>query len=155
MKIYCVRHGEAENADVDPERPLTEQGREGIEKIARYMGENNIHIDALMHSPKLRAIQTGEIFAKYLSAEQVNECVTLLDEMNDVQPLVEMIPSWDGDTLLVGHLPFMYKLVSELLVGDANYYPLVNYSPGTVICLEYYNNERWIINWLLNPGMVN
>lgn len=154
MKLYCVRHGEAEDGGVNEERALTESGREGIETIARFMGEAGLHIDHLLHSPKLRAVQTAEIFAKYLQADQVNECASLLDEENDVDPLVDMMPAWHGDTMLVGHLPFMYKLISAIVLDKQDYYPIVNYPPGTVICLDRYNNERWIITWMLNPQLV-
>ncbi len=153
MKIYCVRHGEAEESDVNPERPLTENGRSDIESVARFMGEAGLHIDHLLHSPKLRAIQTAEIFAKYLKADQVTECANLLDENNDVTPLVDMMPIWHGDIMLVGHLPFMYKLVSALVLGQQDFYPIVNYPPGTVICLDRYN-DRCIISWLLHPQLV-
>lgn len=154
MKIYCVRHGEAEESDVDPERPLTEHGVSDIESIARFMGEAGLHIDHMLHSPKLRAVQTAQIFASYLQADQVNECDTLLDEDNDIQLLVDMIPAWHGDTMLVGHLPYMYKLISALVLGQADFYPIVNYPPGTVVCLDRYDNERWIISWLLNPRLI-
>jgi phosphohistidine phosphatase len=154
MKIYCVRHGEAAESDVDSERPLTEQGTTDIESVARFMGEAGLHVDHMLHSPKLRAVQTAEIFAKYLKADQVNECASLLDEHNDVTPLVDMIPAWHGDTMLVGHLPFMYKLLSSLVLDQPDFYPIVNYPPGTVVCLDRYNNERWIISWLLSPQLV-
>lgn len=153
MKIYCVRHGEAEEADVHPERPLTEQGCVDVEKLARFMGEAGLHVDHMLHSPKLRAVQTAEIFARYLNADQVNECATLLDEYSEVGPILDMVPMWHGDTMLVGHLPFMYKLISGLVLQDPNNYPIVNYSPGTVICLDRYN-ERWVISWHLSPGLI-
>jgi len=154
MKIYCVRHGEAEDAAVNPERPLTDSGREGVEKVARYVGDAGVHVDYLMHSPKARAVETADMFAKYLDAAQSKECTALLDETSDVQALIDMIPAWDSDTMLIGHLPFMYQLVSSLVLDQADFYPIVNYPPGTIICLDRYQNERWIISWLLNPSIV-
>ena len=154
MKLYCVRHGEAEESDINPERPLTEKGRMDVESVARFMGESGLHIDYLLHSPKKRAVETALIFAKYLKAEQVTECVSILDEQHDVSPLVDMIPAWSQDTMLVGHLPFMYQLISTLVLGKPDYYPIVNYPPGTIICLDHYKDERWIISWLLSPELV-
>jgi phosphohistidine phosphatase len=153
MKIYCVRHGEAEEADINLERPLTECGRVGVEKLARFMGEAGLHVDHMLHSPKLRAVETAKLFARYLNADQINECATLLDEYNDVNPIIDMVPMWHGDTMLVGHLPFMYKLISGLVVQNADFYPIVNYPPGTVVCLDRYN-DRWIISWVLNPSLI-
>lgn len=154
MKLYCARHGAAENADVNPERPLTEMGRQAVENVACYMGSAGVHVDHLMHSPKLRAIQTADIFAHSLQAEHVNQCEHLLDETNAVEPLVEMIQVWQEDTMLVGHLPFMYQLVNALVLGRADVLPIVNYPPGTVICLDRYEPGRWIISWLLSPDIV-
>ncbi len=154
MKLYCVRHGEAESAHVDPDRPLTEMGKLDVEKMARYMGEVGLHIDYLMYSPKLRAVQTAEIFAKYLNATQVKQCQTLLDEMNEVEPLIEKLPAWHADTMLVGHFPFMHKLINALLERRVDTDPIFNCPPGTVICLERYNQDHWIITWLLNPQFV-
>lgn len=154
MKIYCVRHGEAETPDVNPERPLTEQGYIDVERVARFMGEAGLHVDHMLHSPKQRAVETAKIFAKYLNADQVNECDSLLDEDNDVEPLVSMMPAWHGDTMLVGHLPFMYKFVSALVLNQQDYYPIVNYPPGTVICLDQYDSQRWVISWLLGPQLL-
>lgn len=154
MKLYCVRHGEAEDAAVNPERPLTESGKEGIEKVARYVGEAGVHIDYLMHSPKVRAVETAEIFSKFVEVGRPNECTELLDELHDVTPIIDMIPAWDSDTMLVGHLPFMNQLISTLVLNQPGFYPIVNYPPGTIICLERYEKERWIISWLLNPPIV-
>lgn len=154
MKLYCVRHGTAENPEVDMERPLTEQGRQDVEKVAMTMGARGLHVDHLMHSPKLRAIQTAEIVARSLQAEHVSQCEQLLDEMNDVEPLVEMIDAWHEDTMLVGHLPFMHKLINALVLDDQHHEPIINYPPGTVVCLDRYNHDRWIISWLLSPDIV-
>ena len=154
MKLYCVRHGEAESSDINPERPLTEKGREDVEHVARFMGESGLHLDCILHSPKKRTVETATIFSQYLEAEQVIQCEPLLDEQCDIAPLVDQIATWSQDTMLVGHLPFMYQLVSALVIGRPDYYPIVNYPPGTVICLDRYQHERWIISWLLNPGLV-
>lgn len=154
MKLYCVRHGEAMSAEVDPERGLTDQGKDEVAAVAQQLLSHEIHVSHIMHSPKLRAVQTAEIFAAYLEVDQVSECVSLLDEDADVQTLVEMIQSWESGTMLVGHLPFMSKLVSALVVKDENNFPIVNFPPAALVCLEFYDHQRWIINWLLRPGIV-
>lgn len=154
MKLYCVRHCEACDSGEDPERPLTEKGFEDANKVAEYLGRQSIEVAQIMHSGILRAQQTAEIYAQSLQTEQVTESKTLLAESGDVLPLVEMVRTWSQDTLIVGHLPFMYKLVSELVMGDQDFYPIVNFPPGAVVCLEHYEHERWIINWVLRPSIV-
>ena len=155
MKLYCVRHGEAFSSAEDSKRTLTIPGSQDVEKIARYLKLQGVGISQLMHSPRLRAKQTAQIFAEQLAIEKVTECESILNEEADVTHMLTMIQSWGEDTMLVGHLPFMYKLVSALAMGDANYYPIVNYPPATVVCLEYFEQQRWVIDWLLNPGIVS
>jgi phosphohistidine phosphatase len=34
MKLYLVQHGQAKSKAEDPQRPLTERGREGVMRVA-------------------------------------------------------------------------------------------------------------------------
>ena len=63
------------------------------------------------------------------------------------------IADWDQDTVVVGHLPFMARLVSLLLSGDAAR-ELVRYQPGSVVCLERNEAGVWGINWMLRPELL-
>ena len=153
MKLYCVRHGEACAPDQDPARPLTPGGCCDVEKIARHLGQNQTPISHILHSGKLRAKQTAMIFADQLHAEQIVECSSLLDENSPIEPLLEMVGTWTEDTMLVGHLPFMAQFVSALVLKDASYFPIVNFPPGAVVCLDYYEDSRWVINWVLRPSL--
>ncbi len=37
MKVYLIRHGEAVSSEVDRQRPLSEQGRADIRKVASFI----------------------------------------------------------------------------------------------------------------------
>lgn len=154
MKIYCVRHGEARHVEEDPERALTVKGRAEVISIATYLGRCGIHVSHIMHSPKLRAKQTAEIMAQFLNIEQLIACENILDAEAPTQPLTEMIKTWHDDAMLVGHLPFMYKIINALILGDENYFPIVNLPPSAIVCLEYSEDGRWLIRWLLLPTLV-
>ena len=70
ITIYLVRHGEYENPDyLFPGRlpgfPLSDRGREQVEKLATYF--ENRAIVALYSSPLLRTRQTAEMFSKRLN----------------------------------------------------------------------------------------
>lgn len=155
MNLYCVRHGEAELAEVNPERPLTNKGRLEVERVAHYLQSHHIKVAHVMHSTKLRAKQTAEIFADALAPGQTTECESILDEDADVNVLIEMISTWTDDTLIVGHLPFMPKLISGLVIGNPDIYPIVNFPPSGIVCLQHFESHRWIIQWLLNPQLVS
>ena len=62
MKLYLVQHGEACAEDVDPERPLTAQGRADVERLAAFLQQAGIQVGRVIHSGKLRAEQTAEPF---------------------------------------------------------------------------------------------
>jgi phosphohistidine phosphatase len=70
MKVYFVRHGEAVSSGVDPQRPLSEQGRADIRKIASFIKPLGITVEHVWHSGKLRAAQTAEILAESVSVEK-------------------------------------------------------------------------------------
>lgn len=154
MKLYCVRHAEAEAATSDAMRQLTIQGQMDIERVAKYLGQQDLHIRHIMHSELLRAQQTAAILAKHLHIEDISECPNLLSGDADVGTLVDMINSWQEDTMIVGHLPMMAKLISALVIKDENFFPIVNYPPGCIVSLDHYEGDRWIINWLLRPSIV-
>ena len=54
----------------------------------------------------------------------------------------------DRDTMLVGHLPHMSRLASLLLLWDAGR-EIINFSPGTIVCLE--KSSGWRVKWMISP----
>jgi len=149
-----VRHGEAHSVDVDPQQALTENGKAGVSKMAKYLSDCKIHIAQIMHSPKNRAKQTAEIFATELQSD-CSEVESILSPEADVGTMLDYIKNLSSDTMLVTHLPFIAKLLSALVINDENFYPLSNFVPCTAVCLEYYQDQRYIINWLLRPSIIN
>lgn len=155
MKLYCVRHGEAEKLpNAEGEYPLTPFGEEAVSKVATYLAHRGVHVVHVMHSGKLRAKQTADIFVKALSGGHAHAtlCPSLHPE-STVIDLVEDIRTWHDDTLLVGHMPFMSQLVSALLLADEGS-DLVRFPPGTVVCLDRFEHQRWILDWVLRPDLV-
>ncbi|MHC4695325.1 MAG: hypothetical protein ACYTFA_01130 [Planctomycetota bacterium] len=57
------------------------------------------------------------------------------------------------DMMVVGHLPFMAKLVSHLIVSDEAA-STVAYQPGTIVCLELTEEEQWHVAWMLRPELL-
>jgi phosphohistidine phosphatase len=151
MKLYCVRHCEANGADVDSERGLSEQGVLDADKLAEHLQQQRILIPEVIHSGKKRAQQTAEILAGAAKAEKITVAPTLLDDQADVTAVVEMARTWVQDTMLVGHMPFMANLVGALMMDLGDNLQLVTYSPGTIACLNYISEGRWVIDWVLKP----
>ncbi len=151
MKLYLVQHGEACAKAVDPERPLTAQGRTDVERLAGFLQGAGVRVARVIHSGKLRARQTAvwlaEAVAPGVEPAQVdflnpNDAVTAHDWQDERE-----------DLLVVGHLPYLGKLVAYLVTGGTDP-TLTAYRPGSLVCLERQDGEAWQIVWMLRPELL-
>jgi phosphohistidine phosphatase len=152
MKLYLAQHGNAVAKEEDPARPLSEQGERDVRSMASRLGDAGIQVTRVWHSGKLRAVQTAEILAKETLSGRKAECIKGLGPNDPVAEFATDADVWDEDTLVVGHLPFMSRLLSLLLVDDAGH-ELVRFSPGSVVCLERDATDRWVLAWMLRPEL--
>jgi phosphohistidine phosphatase len=152
MKIYLVQHGEAVAKEVDPERPLTDQGTTDVQRIAGALKHAGVEVKRVVHSGKLRARQTAEILAIEIAPGMQLETSDLIRPNDNPAAFDLQINGGNLDTMVVGHLPFMAKLVSHLVAGDDSQ-AVVAYQPGSVVCLELIGNDSWQINWMLRPEL--
>ena len=152
MKLYLVQHGLAMAKEQDPERPLTEQGRQDVERLARFLQQAGIGVERVIHSGKLRARQTAERLAEAIAPDLEPETSGLLNPNDNPKAFDWQSESWDRDTLVVGHLPFMAKLVAHLVAEDERL-PVVGFQPGTLVCLERHNGD-WQIAWMVRPELL-
>ncbi len=151
MRLYLVQHGEAAPEDVDPTRPLTARGEADVVRIAEFLAAVEVRVGRIMHSGKRRAEQTAQIIGAALgSAPEGRAGLSPKDPPNDV---AREAAAWNQEVLLVGHLPFMARLVSRLVAGrdDAG---VVTFQPGTIVCLERGEQQRWAIAWMIRPELV-
>lgn len=153
MKLYIARHAEAIGAEINPKRPLTEQGKIHVERIADFLAPMGVLVSRVYHSGVLRAQQTAEILAGAIAPGQSFEAMPLLTDPDGVQILAAQTIGWADDTLLVGHIPFMPRLVSELVVQNENQ-TLVDFQPATLVCLQRIGPMRWCILWALQPDII-
>ena len=65
---------------------------------------------------------------------------------------VEPMARTTSDVMLVGHLPFMGKLVARLVAGDERK-PVAAFVPGTVVRLERGDADHWAITWMVRPQL--
>jgi len=119
-KVVLVRHGEATSTIENPERPLTIDGRRHAEQVASWLEMQDIDLDAIVHSGKLRARQTAKIFGNRLGVPPSRVYETAgLDPNDDPQPMADRLESERSSVMVVGHLPNLNRLASTLLVGGA------------------------------------
>ena len=151
MRLYLVQHGDAVPEQLDPERPLSAAGRRDVEAVARLLASKAMRAERVAHSGKLRARQTAELLAAALAPGKVPEIMTGPNPNDPVEPMARGIANWTSDVMLVGHLPFMGKLVGHLVAGDER--KLVAFVPGTVVCLEQGEAGPWVITWMVRPEL--
>ena len=152
QRLILIRHGEAVSEAGDPRRPLSDAGREAVQKVAAWGASVGLTVDEAWHSGKLRAAQTAEQIVERMKPQPPLKAVSGLAPNDDVELIAEEL--WDGpDRLaLVGHLPFLGRLVSRLVVGSADR-PLVEFAAGTCVVLDRME-ERWAIRCVLPPDLL-
>lgn len=152
MKVYLVQHGPCIEKTRHPEQPLSEEGKQLINKTSRFVSLLKLEIDYLWHSEKLRAKQTAEILASGLNVHGVIESHTGLTPLDPVEPIVQLLHQLKQNIMLVGHMPFMGNMVNKLVGNELQNF--ISFVPGTIVCLEQ-NKQQWNICWMLTPEIIN
>jgi phosphohistidine phosphatase len=153
MKVYLVRHGEAVSSGVDPKRPLSELGRADVHKVASFVKPLGISVEHIWHSGKLRAAQTAEIIAESVSVEKDCSARENLGPNDDVTTIVEEIETYDTSIMIVGHLPFLAYLTSQLLACK-DISNVTTFDAGSIACLSRSDPGRWQIEWMITPKLL-
>jgi phosphohistidine phosphatase len=149
MKIYLVRHGLANSAEVDPEKGLSDQGKAEIVHLAEAVRHLGISVKEIWHSGKARAEQTAQILAQAIKSERGVVQKDGLGPTDPVQDVAVKLKAAGEDIMLVGHLPFMAKLESFILAGD-DHHSVLEFKAGSVACLEH-TKGKCLILWFINP----
>jgi phosphohistidine phosphatase len=153
VRLYLVQHGDAVGEDVDPQRPLSAAGRADVEKVAAFLGSAGLRVGAILHSGKCRAQQSAAILGSALASDHGPRAISGIAPKDDVRAF-KLIAGEGVDCLVVGHLPFLARLVAELVCGDPER-TLVAYRPGSVVCLESTEEANWVIVWMLRPELLS
>jgi phosphohistidine phosphatase len=107
--LWLLRHAEAEDGLPDDERPLTERGAMQADAVGRALAVLEVHLDACLTSPKLRALQTAE-----RACEPLGVAVTIEPALSGEPFDVRELTAGLGDVLLVGHDPSFSLLLHDL-----------------------------------------
>lgn len=135
MRLYIVRHGEAQRqAATDPERALTQQGRDQVRSLWASLRDEGVMVTRLISSPYVRARQTAdEIAALYAdTVREEQEC--LIPEAAPARVLSWLLEQPQTASLvLVSHMPLVGQLTGMLVESGAARVP---FSVATVACLD-------------------
>ena len=151
--LYLAQHGEAVAKEVDPDRPLSINGKDAVTRMAAFLKNAGISVELVLHSGKTRTKQTAEIIAKSICESGATETISAINPNDPVSEFIKHVERFNTPTIIVGHLPFMAKLISKLLIGRDDI-TLVEYQPGSVVCLSKTDDNHWTIHWMLRPELL-
>lgn len=154
MHLYLVQHGEAVPETEDPERPLTDLGRADIQRLAEFLSSRGISAERVIHSTKSRSRDSAQILKDAIAPAAVFEKHDKILPKDSTEWLTESLSGWRGDTVVVGHQPFMSRFVSRLVLGKES--PLiVDFTPGTLVCLDQRSaTGAWFLAWMISPRLL-
>ncbi len=123
MQLYIVRHGiaidrEDPQCPPDPERFLTEEGIEKTKQVAKGLAQIATVPDLILSSPYVRAMQTAEIFAKFLEypKAKIRRTDLLLPGAEPLQLFRELSKDKDSSVVFIfGHAPHLDDVLATAL----------------------------------------
>jgi phosphohistidine phosphatase len=162
MNLYIVRHAiaverGAPGYDDDSQRPLTDEGRKKMKKIAKGIHQLKVKLDVILSSPYVRARDTAILLANEF---EMKDKVALSDNLippGNFESLVnEIREKYDVDNLaLVGHEPMLSSLISWLATGNTDMKVVLKKGGVAYLSADnLYHDGRATLNWLLTPALM-
>ena len=152
MRLYLVRHAEANPAEIDPSRGLTERGRADVERVARILAGRVADVNLIYHSGKARAYETASILASHVKPWKGLVETDGLAPNDDPVTWKERLGFRSEDLVLVGHLPHLARLAGLILSGDPGR-EVVMFRTAAVACLRR-DEDLWGVEWMVTPDLV-
>jgi phosphohistidine phosphatase len=145
VRLYLVRHGEAKPGPDDAARPLTDRGRDVVERLGRAAAERGIEVAEIRHSGLLRARQTAEILATHLRPRGGVRATTGLAPEDDPDIVRGEYQEAAEPLVLVGHLPHLARLEARLTGRQTE----LSLRPGSLLALAR-SADGWELTWRID-----
>jgi phosphohistidine phosphatase len=154
VELYLMQHGVAVSEEQDPARPLTEAGRGAVERVTARAVAAGVHVDACLHSGKLRAEQTANVLAAGLRIPAVDDRGDL-GPTSPVPPFAQWLVDQDASASLavVGHLPFLHRLTSLLVAGEEAAQVVRFRNGGLAKLVPKQDAVGFTVDWVLVPDL--
>ena len=155
MDVYLMQHGVAASAEEDASRPLTVAGRIEVERVAAAAAAVGVRAGRCVHSGKVRAEQTARIVADALGASV--QARPGLGPSDPVGPVADWLQAEarisPQAVVVVGHLPFLDRLASLLVAGDAGQHVVRFRNAGLVKLVPKGDTPGYSVVWILTPEL--
>ncbi len=153
MKLYLVRHGEAAAAQENPKRPLNQQGRDEVTRAAQFLRRAGIQVNEIFHSDKKRAQETAQIIKNFITPTAKLIQHDSLGPGDSIEPILNELNKRQEDLMLVGHLPFLPRLISQLILGEEDK-PVIGLKTSAVAAMCRDAHQQWQIVWVVSPVLL-
>ncbi len=160
MDLYILRHAIAEERSGsipggDSQRRLTAEGKKKMRRAAKGMEASKLSFDLVLTSPFVRARQTADIVVEVFGLGNRLELSTALAADGNPKELIDELRRSHKrrkSVLLVGHEPYLSRLISLLISGDTSI--AIDLKKGglcklSVASLQY--GRCATLEWLLSP----
>lgn len=153
--LYLIQHGEAKSKEEDPERGLTDRGAANAKKAGAFLKQLEHKITSIRHSGKKRAEQTAQILADEIGHNIPVEICSGLAPTDDISIIRKEIKTMQQDSIIiVGHLPHLSRLASDLLTNDQDR-EIIHFRNARIVCLTSDSEtQTWKLEWMVTPEIM-
>jgi phosphohistidine phosphatase len=161
MQLYIVRHGiaidrQAPKCPADPERFLTEEGKEKTRQVAQGLAALGVVPDLFLSSPYKRATETAEIFAEELeySKQKIRRTDLLLPGGEATMLFRELAKDKDSASVfLFGHAPQLDDVIATAL-GSKHQITSLKKAGVALVELKRVSPPSGELFWLATPKLL-
>lgn len=164
MNLFILRHGIAVDPGTpgyenDADRPLIPKGERRLRAAAAAMEKMELSFDVILSSPFIRARQTAEIVADELKWKKRIEIFDGLVPGGNPKALIHVLKELKPapeNILLVGHEPYLGRLISLWVAGHADAAAIEMKKGGLckLEAIELHPGQCARLAWLLTPSQM-
>ena len=152
MNLYLIRHGQSRPREEDPSQSLTSQGRLDVATTTRFLVQTGISVREIWHSEKARSRETAWIIGQALTAGRLVPKPGL-SPLDPVDSIRAEIMDRGEDLMIVGHLPFLPRLIN-LLLGAPLGLKLVDFQTAALVGMERSTENVWKVKFAIYPRLL-
>ena len=148
MKVYLVHHVDALSAEQDPQRHISQKGKEQADRLGTRLKALGVAPARILHSDKQWTIDTADrIAAKLGASAKTARTAYPINTGDPVAPFMAEIAKGGGDIMMCGHVDYLLRTASQMVCGDEKR-KVVEFKPGngTAVCLEG-EGKTWYITY--------
>jgi len=156
VSLHLLRHADAGDPEKwqgdDAARPLSEKGARQAERLGRHLKAVEFEPDAIISSPKVRALETAEIVGRALGVSAAVD--DRLAGSLDPAAVAAILRDAGGPSkpVIVGHDPDFSELLAELTGA-----PNLTMKKGAIARVDLARGVRpgeGALRWLLPPDLL-